>query len=369
MNLKFTSSEKLASKWDASNLHQQSQRDLHRSSIGITFLVLLLTLSGNSNVFSAETNPQASPGLLLVCNKGDHTLGIIDPVAGRQVATIPEDGVTGHEVIASPDGKRAYVPIYGDSGVGKPGADGRLVRVIDIAKREVVGTVDFGKGVRPHCAVIGPKNGLLYVTTELDKSIAVIDPNTLKVIRSIPTDQDESHMLVISHDGRRGYTANVAPGTVSVLDLEAGKVLSVIPICRNTQRISISEDDRWVFTADQTKPQLAVIDTATSKVANWIPLPGIAYGTAPTPDGRWLLVTLIKDNKVGVVDLKSMKLARTFDVPRAPQEIVVRPDGTSAYVSCDASHQVAVLDLKDWKVEKLVDAGPGADGLAWAKGE
>jgi len=321
------------------------------------------------NVFGAESNHKASPGLLLVCNKGDHTLGIIDPEAGRQVATIPEDGVTGHEVIASPDGKRAFVPIYGDSGVGKTGTDGRFVRVIDIAKREVVGTVDFGKGVRPHCAVMGPKNGLLYVTTELDKAIAVIDPKTLKVIRSIPTDQDESHMLVISHDGRRGYTANVGPGTVSVLDLEAGKVLSVIPICRNTQRISISEDDHWVFTADQTKPQLAVIDTATSKVSNWIALPGIAYGTAPTPDGHWLLVTLIKDNKVGVVDLQSMKVTQTMEVPRAPQEIVVRPDGTSAYVSCDASRQVAVLDLQNWKVEKLVDAGPGADGLAWAKGQ
>ncbi len=369
MNLKFTSSEKLAPKREATNLHKPSQRDLHRSHIVAICLFLVLTLSVNSNVFGAEANPKPSPGLLLVCNKGDHTLGIIDPAAGRQIAAIAEDGVTGHEVIASPDGKRAYVPIYGDSGVGKPGTDGRLVRVIDIAKREVVGTVDFGIGVRPHCAVIGPKNGLLYVTSELQKAIAVIDPKTLTLIRSIPTDQEESHMLVISHDGRRGYTANVGPGTVSVLDLEGGKVLSVIPICRNTQRISISEDDRWVFTADQTKPQLAVIDTATSKVANWIPLPGIAYGTAPTPDGRWLLVTLIKDNKVGVVDLKSMKVTRTFDVPRAPQEIVVRPDGTSAYVSCDASRQVAVLDLTNWKVEKLIDAGPGADGLAWAKGE
>jgi len=47
---------------------------------------------------------------------------------------------------------------------------------------------------------------------------------------------------------------------------------------------------------------------------------------------------------------------------------VVRPDGAEAYVSCDASRQVAVLDLKTWKVEKLIEAGPGADGLAWAKG-
>jgi DNA-binding beta-propeller fold protein YncE len=46
--------------------------------------------------------------------------------------------------------------------------------------------------------------------------------------------------------------------------------------------------------------------------------------------------------------------------------VVVRPDGAVAYVSCDASKQVAVLDLKEWKVQKLIQAGQGADGLAWA---
>jgi DNA-binding beta-propeller fold protein YncE len=71
-------------------------------------------------------------------------------------------------------------------------------------------------------------------------------------------------------------------------------------------------------------------------------------------------------NKVGVVDLETLKLVRTFDVPKAPQEVVVRPDGAVAYISCDASRQVAVLDLKEWKVTKLIDAGRGADGLAWA---
>jgi DNA-binding beta-propeller fold protein YncE len=69
---------------------------------------------------------------------------------------------------------------------------------------------------------------------------------------------------------------------------------------------------------------------------------------------------------VGVVDLREMKLTRAIDVPRAPQEILVRPDGKAAYASCDASKQVAVLDLQSWKVEKLIDAGRGADGLAWA---
>ena len=136
--------------------------------------------------------------------------------------------------------------------------------------------------MRPHLPVFGPKDGLLYVTTELDKSITVIDPKTLKIVGSIPTGQPESHMLAISHDGRRGYTANVGPGTVSVLDMAARKTLKVIPISGNTQRISISLDDRWVFTADQTRPRMAVIDTATNTVKTWIALDGLS-ATAARP--------------------------------------------------------------------------------------
>jgi YVTN family beta-propeller protein len=319
-------------------------------------------------LIAAEPGGADANGWLLVANKGEQALGIIDPSAGRQIAMITEDGVTGHEVAASPDGKRAFVPIYGNSGVGHEGTDGSLMRVMDLGIRQIVGTVDFGKGVRPHCAVFGPKNGLLYVTTELDKSVTVIDPQSLKIIGHVPTDQAESHMLAITRDGRRGYTANVGPGTVSVLDLETKKVLAIIPISKSTQRIALSVDDRWVFTSDQTKPQLAVIDTSTNQVAKWVPLPSKGYGTAPTPDGRWLLVALPDAHQVGVVALPEMKLVRAIDVPPAPQEVLVRPDGAVAYISCSASRQVAAIDLKTWKVDKLIEAGRGADGLAWAKG-
>lgn len=305
-------------------------------------------------------------GFLLVANKGDRTLGIVDTTAGKEVATVAEDGVTGHEVAASPDGKKAFVPIYGNSGVGRPGTDGSVMRVIDLATRQISGTVDFGKGVRPHCVMIGPKNGLVYVTTELENSISVIDPATLKVVAQIPTGQAESHMLAITRDGLRGYTANVGPGTVSVLDLEAKKVLAIIPICKTTQRISLSTDDHWVFTSDQDSPRLAVVDTSRNVVDRWVSLPGTGYGTAPTPDGRWLVIAVPKLNKVAVVDLRTMEVAHTVDVPRVPQETLVRPDGGEAYVSCDASAKVAVIDTKDWTVRTLIDAGRSADGLAWA---
>ena len=112
--------------------------------IGVA-LVAVLAAAAQGGSRMTEASAATAGGFLLVANKGDHTLGIIDPAAGRQLATVEESGVTGHEVIASPDGRTAYVPIYGNSGVGRPGTDGQTLDVIDIGSRKRVATVDFGR--------------------------------------------------------------------------------------------------------------------------------------------------------------------------------------------------------------------------------
>jgi DNA-binding beta-propeller fold protein YncE len=310
----------------------------------------------------------AETGLLLAVNQGEATLGIIDLQAVKQVATIAEGGVTGHEVAVSLDGKIAYVPIYGDSSVGEAGTDGRVMVAIDIASRKVVGHLDFGRGVRPHCAVMNPNDGMLYVTTELDQTVTIINPKTLQIVGVIPTGQEQSHMLVISHDGRFGYTANVSAGTVSVLDIPGRKLVSVIPVSTKVQRISISADDKSVFTADQAKPQLAVIDTATNKVKTWIPIAAPGYGTANTLDGQWLLVCVPDASQVSVVDLKTLRVIRRIPVPKVPHEIVISPDDKTAYVSCIRTKKVAAINLSDWSVKSVIEAGESVDGMAWAAG-
>jgi YVTN family beta-propeller protein len=109
-----------------------------------------------------------------------------------------------------------------------------------------------------------------------------------------------------------------------------------------------------------------VIDAATNKVDRWITLPSTGYGTASTPDGKWLMVALRDANAVAVVNLATLQVVKTISVPSAPQEVLIRPDGQVAYVSCDHSHQVAAIRIGDWGM-KLIEAGSGADGLAWAK--
>jgi DNA-binding beta-propeller fold protein YncE len=373
----------------------QVMRSLFLISLTCLFAV---ALSSEARIQQERTTAP----LLVVVNQGDKNISLLDPAAGRQLTTISEDQTTqwGHEVAVSPHGQVAYVPIYGNSGVGRPGVDGHQMLAVDIPSRQIIGKVDFGRGVRPHCVVYDPVSDLLYVTTEITNSVTIVDPRTLKIVGSILTTQPQSHMLAISHDGRRGYTANVSPGSVSVLDIVSRKTVAVIPVSGNTQRIAISRDDKLVFTADQTKPQLAVIDTSTNRIKTWIPLPATGYGAAATLDGKWLLVATQASipltpgkvsqqhieppqSSVAIVDLATLKVVRTILVPGAPQEILVSPDGESAYVSCmvrikdvrasaadriaeKEMGQVAVIDLRQWNVRSLIDAGVGADGLAWA---
>ena len=78
------------------------------------------------------------------------------------------------------------------------------------------------------------------------------------------------------------------------------------------------------------------------------------------------MIALPAAMKATVLNLDTLKVEHLIEVPAAPQEVLIRPDGAVAYVSCDASHQVAEIQTSNWS-SRLIDAGPGADGLAWAR--
>ena len=312
-----------------------------------------------------DGSPTAPTGMLFIANQFDHTANLVDLSSRKTVARIGVD-VNGHEVAVSPDHKFGYVPIYGNSGVGKPGTDGSTVEVVDLKSARAVRIIDLGKPVRPHQARFGP-DGLLYVSAELANAIYIVDPKSGKVVGEAPTGDVESHMFVITPDGKRAYTANVGPGTVSAVDLQNRKLITVIPVAKHVQRISISPDGKLVFTHDQGAPRIAVIDTATNKLARWIDLPASVYSSAPTPDGKWLVANA-PSGKAFVIDLSSEKIAGTYPIPEAIGAITVDASGEFAFISCPAKGTIEVLNLRTAKLEDPIVMTPGVDGLQWIPG-
>src|SRR5579871_4060114 len=71
--------------------------------------LIALCVSAQAVAAAAQTTP--SPALL-VLSKQDHTLAIVDPSTLGVLARIPV-GEDPHEVVASADGRTAYVSNYG----------------------------------------------------------------------------------------------------------------------------------------------------------------------------------------------------------------------------------------------------------------
>jgi YVTN family beta-propeller protein len=325
-------------------------------AVGVT--LMLSATNGHS-----RPNP-SSKGLLVVANQMEHTALIVDPETRKELAKISV-GVNGHEVAVSPDGKFAYVPIYGNSGVGKPGTDGSTIDVIDIAGRKLAYTIDLGKPLRPHNPAFGP-DGNLYVSAELSQSVDVIDPKTRKIIAELPTGQDESHMFIIrpGPDNPTVYTANVHAGTVSVVDIPSRKLVTTIPVSKIVQRISIEPDGLYVFTHDQETPRIVVIDPLSNAISTSIPMPESVYASEATPDNHWLIAAGMKGH-IFVIDLHTRKVVKTFDAPTALGKVLIRPDGGVAFISFLTAGKIVVLNLKDWKLEPSIDLTPGIDGMDW----
>src|SRR5260370_6187035 len=154
---------------------------------------LLLLVSMMLVTSAVLRNAKSAPltgGLLVVANQKEHTLLVVDPDNRRELAKIAV-GVNGHEVIVSKDSRFAYVPIYGNSGVGKPGTDGSTIDVIDLQERKLAATIDLGKPLPPHRCEFRP-TALLYVTPQLATAFDAFYPSSRNLLAEIPTADPQS---------------------------------------------------------------------------------------------------------------------------------------------------------------------------------
>ena len=176
--------------------------------------VLSLVLGGG--IAQAAPTPAAS---LLVLAKKDMMLAIVDPATLQVVARVPV-GVNPHEVIASSDGRTAWVTNY-DNG------SAHTVTVVDLVAQKVVKTIDLGAVWGPHGLAVAA--GKTYFTAERSKLVGRIDQATETVDWVLGVGQIGTHMLWVSADGKRIVTANVGSGTISILEQKDPAAWTMFP--------------------------------------------------------------------------------------------------------------------------------------------
>jgi YVTN family beta-propeller protein len=303
-----------------------------------------------------------TPSLLLILNKVENTLAIVDPVTLRVLGKVAT-GEGPHEVVASADGRTAYVANYGVQGKA-----GNSISIIDLNARREIKRLELGPLLRPHGIVVA--GGKVYFTAEVNRVIARYDPVADRVDWIMGTGQSITHMLVITPDGRRAYTANIASDTVSSIDFAAPvpQQVSQIQVGKQPEGIDVSPDGREVWVGQNGDGQISIIDTATNKVKETIKVGEVPIRVKFTPDGKRVLVSDPKAGELIVLDAATRRELKRLKVAGTPVGILVAPDGSRAFVAAIEANKVMVLDLLKLEMSGAIEAGEGPDGLAWAAG-
>jgi DNA-binding beta-propeller fold protein YncE len=218
----------------------------------LTVATMFLASTSAIAAQTEQPKPELTGAVLLVGNKGEDTLSFVDLATGQELGR-QSTGKAPHEIAISPDGKTAAVVAYG----------ARSIDLFDVATRTKLKTIDLSPNEGPH-GIAWLKDGRIVVTTERSKSVAVVDPTAGKVVASIPTEQEGTHMVAVTSDGHIAYTANIRSGTVSVVDLPQGRKLRDVAVGGEPEGLALSKEEQVLWVADLKSARVQAFDTESS---------------------------------------------------------------------------------------------------------
>ena len=313
-----------------------------------------------------------SKRVLLALSKANHTLALVDPSSLSIIARLPV-GSDPHEVIASADGTKAYVTIYGGGSLHE-------INVLDLVAKKVLDNIDTRPLYGPHG--IDFAAGKVWFSAEGSKAVGRYDPATGKLDWAMGTGEDRTHMIFVTPDAKRIYTTNVTSGTVSILIdtlLQPGTNAppgaraheewrqTLVPTARGSEGFDVSPDGARLWTASSEDGSITVIDLKRKALAARLDanVKG-ANRVKFTPDGKQVFIASLGTGDLTVFDAATQKEIKRIKLGRGCAGILMDPVAHRAFVACSADNNIAIVDLNTLTVTGHLDVGGTPDGLAWA---
>jgi YVTN family beta-propeller protein len=314
----------------------------------------------------AESTPSTA---LLVLAKSDHTLAIVDPVSLKVISRMPS-GPDPHEVVASADGKFAYISNYG-------GGRYNTITPIDLVEQKALPPIDLGALRGPHGLMF--VGGKVWFTAEAAKVIGSYDPATKKIDWVLGTGQNRTHMIFVSEDLKWMVTSNVSSATMTIVEKRTGGQgpgggppmadwdETVVPVGRGAEGFDVSPNGREIWAANAQDGTVSIIDVASKKVIQTLAASVASANRLKfTPDGKLVLISTLGGPDLTIIDVSTRGVVKRVKIGRGAAGIQMQPDGLRAYVACTPDDYIAIIDLKSLEVSGHIQAGKQPDGLAWA---
>jgi len=297
---------------------------------------------------------QVSEGRLLVVNGHDNTLMIFDVPSYALHATIPV-GREPHEVVATPDGRKAYVSNARD----------RTVSVVELKSARVIRTLRSESFDSPNGLAMTPDGRHLILTSEGSRRFFLVDASRDVVLRSLTTTQARAHMVVVPGGGTRAFAANVGSDSVTILKIPDLRIVKNVPVGDGPEGIAATPNGRWVLVALQGADQVAILDADSGAVLARLPTGRTPIRIAVTPNSFTALVSNRASNDVTVLDVLARRVKTTIRVGQGPGGVATNASGSRAYVCNSGSNSVSVVSLPGFEVVRTIPVGASPDGIVF----
>lgn len=334
----------------------------------------------------------AGKPLLLALAKKDEMVAVVDPSTLKVLGRIPAGG-NPHEVLASPDGRTAWITNYGNGALN-------TITVVDVRALTVLRTIDLAYLRGPHGLAYA--DGHVWFTAEREKLIGRLNDDGDAVDRLLGTGQTGTHMLWVSADATEIVTANVGSGTLEFFERrvpgpqqDAGgppsKAGGTTTLGKNGPATSdwdqatvkvgglpegfdVITDQAGhaltIWVANAKEGTVSIVDFASrsviATVEAGVPTANrLRFAPAYGNRGSVALISREKAGELTVVDIASRKVLKRVVIGTGAAGVLVEPGGARAFVSCSPDDRVMVVDLKTFTVTGSIAPGHEPDGLAW----
>lgn len=304
----------------------------------------------------AATSQFTAPAtLLLVGNKGEDTVSFVDLMSGAELARVPTSHGWPHEIAPSPDQTQAAVVNYQD----------HHIDIFDLKTHKIVETIDLGEHTRPH-GIKWLADGRIIASTEGNDSIVEIAAD--RTVTGIKTNAAGTHMIEVSPDGTKAYTANLGAGSISLIDLNTDTLIKTVPAGAGTEGIDLTPDGSELWISNRAANTVIIYDAAMLAQLDSLNVGRFPLRLQISPDGRHAVTSNLQDGSVSVIDVATRELVRTILVSgeqdAAQVTLLFSRDGQFLYVAETGTDTVAEVDFQAGTVVRRLPAGRQGDGLA-----
>jgi DNA-binding beta-propeller fold protein YncE len=218
------------------------------------------------------------------------------------------------------------------------------------------------------------RSGTLYVTSEIAKSLLLIDPLQRKIIATIPTGSEWTHMIAATSDEKQLFTSNVRSKTISVLDIPDRKLVKTIPTASNNHRMTISRDQKW-FVTSLEEGKVLFYRISDDQLDFSVDVDGWSFVGKFAADGLYYemgSLTLRTSTAWGTGPLRVWKIdptsrkvlvSSTDDLGAGTGSLAINPFNHEIYVTAFSTDQIDVLDPATLKVITRLPTKVTPDGI------